>query len=643
MINVNKVYIQYGPRVVLNQVSCSIHERDKIGLVGLNGAGKSTLLKAIAGEISPHEGSIDRPNNSSLGFLHQDMDIPKGKTVIEETITAFEEQRHLQQRIAEVNEALAERSDYESDGYMQLINDLSTLNDRFTFLGGHSMEADAERVLKGLGFQQGDFNRLTDTFSGGWQMRIELAKMLLQRPDYLLLDEPTNHLDIESILWLERFLKDYPGCVLLISHDRTFLDKVTSRTIEIELGRLYDYKAPYSEYLELRKERREQMRSAYENQQKEIADKERLIDRFRAKANKAKMAQSLIKQLDKMERIELEEENKAEMRLSFPPAPRAGRIVLEAHQVRKAFGEKLVLKDVDFKLERAERVAFVGKNGEGKSTFSKILIGHLGAEGEVQKGHNVSIGYYAQNQSERLDPNLTVLETIEAESPAALRPKLRSILGSFLFSGEAVEKKVSVLSGGERARLALACLLLHPVNLLVLDEPTNHLDMRSKNVLKEALKAYDGALIVVSHDRDFLEELTEKTIEFNQKQLKTYLGDIRYFLEKREVDNFRDVSLGKKSGEEKAPNTPRPVKKSLSKEEQKEERRLQRSVKNAENKVTRLEESIAKAEREMGAEGVFGTEKYQRLLEKYEAEQAALEEAMETWESLMMEYEEKFE
>ncbi|HKK78341.1 MAG TPA: ABC-F family ATP-binding cassette domain-containing protein, partial [Phaeodactylibacter sp.] len=476
MINANNIFVKYGDRLLLDHINLVIAERDKVGLVGRNGAGKSTLLKIIAGHMSPHDGKVVLPSSSTLGFLHQEMNLPKGKTVMNETLTAFDEVRKLEKRIAEMNEEMATRSDYESDSYTQLLEEFSEANERFQLLGGQTMEADAERVLTGLGFKPSDMDRLTDEFSGGWQMRIELAKMLLQRPDYLLLDEPTNHLDIESIIWLERFLRDYQGAVIVISHDKEFLNNVTNRTVEVELGKVFDYKAPYKDFVTLREERREKQRQAYENQQRVIAEKERTINRFMAKANKTKMAQSMQKQLDKMERIEVDDADTAAMHLRFPPAPRSGQVVMEAKDLTKKYGELLVLKEVDLKLDRGDRVAFVGQNGQGKTTLAKIIVNNLTlTEGELKLGHNVQIGYYAQNQSDSLHAKLTVLETMEAEAPAELRTQVRNILGAFMFSGEDVEKKVSVLSGGERARLALACLLLHPFNLLVLDEPTNHL------------------------------------------------------------------------------------------------------------------------------------------------------------------------
>ena len=626
MITASNIFVKYGDRVLLDRINLVIGQSDKVGLVGRNGAGKSTLLKIIAGTMSPDDGQIARPGGSTLGFLHQEMNLPKGKTVMEETLTAFEEAKRLEQRINEIHKEMDHRTDYESDGYHRLLEEFSEANDRFHLLGGVSMEAEAEKVLKGLGFKQNDFNRKTDEFSGGWQMRIELAKMLLQRPDFLLLDEPTNHLDIESIIWLERFLKDYNGSVIVISHDKQFLDNVTNRTVEVELGNVYDYKAAYSKYVALREERREKQLSAYQNQQRVIAQKEQTINRFMAKATKTSMAQSMQKQLNKIERIEVVEEDTSTMNIRFPPAPRSGQVVLEGKKLSKAYGKLLVLDGVDIKLDRGDRVAFVGQNGQGKTTLAKIIVNELTlTSGELTLGHNVQIGYYAQNQSDSLHSNQTVLETMEMASPPEMRTRLRAILGAFMFSGEDADKKVSVLSGGERARLALACLLLRPFNLLVLDEPTNHLDMLSKDVLKQAILEYDGTLIIVSHDREFLSNLTTRTIEFRDRQLHDHLGDVNFFLEKRELDNMRDVELSKPAsngGPKAAP------KKELSHEERK---RLLRAVSNAEKKVERLEAEIAAIEKKMAAPDFYESPDAVKISQSYNDKQAELEKAMEEW------------
>ncbi|MEM9848525.1 MAG: ABC-F family ATP-binding cassette domain-containing protein [Bacteroidota bacterium] len=637
MITASNIYVQYGDRILLNNINVVIQPGEKIGLVGRNGAGKSTLLKIIAGDLSAQAGNVARPSNSTLGFLYQEMDLPKGKRVMEETLTAFEDLRKLEVRIEEINQEMAHRTDYESDSYMDLLNEFSEANDRFQLLGGDAMQANAERVLKGLGFEQSDFDRLTDEFSGGWQMRIELAKMLLQQPDYLLLDEPTNHLDIESIIWLEKFLQTYSGAIITISHDKEFLNNTTKRTVEVELGRLYDYKAAYSKYVELKAERREKMQATYSNQQKVIAQKERTINRFMAKATKTKMAQSMQKQLDKLERVEVADEDVATMNIRFAAAPRSGQIVVAGKDLVKSYGSLNVLDGVDFKVERGERVAFVGQNGQGKSTLAKIIVQNIDTtDGTLQLGHNVQIGYYAQNQSDTLGSNFTLLETMERYSPPELRPRLRNILGAFMFSGEDVDKKVSVLSGGERARLALACLLLNPFNLLVLDEPTNHLDMLSKAVLKNALLNYDGTLIVVSHDRDFLAGLTDHTLEFRNKQLYPYLGDVNYFLEKRALDDMRSVELqGSNSNSQNSEKSA--TKPTISREERKQ---LMKAVSQAEKKVERLEDKIAAIEQQMADESFYAQADSEQILKQYSQLKKDLDTAMETWEVVQLEWEE---
>lgn len=632
MITASNIFIKYGDRVLFNYLNLVVGDKDKMGLVGRNGAGKSTMLKLLAGEITPDSGQIDRPGNTTIGFLHQEMVLPKGKTVMQETLTAFAEAKQLEKRMEKLNEELGRRTDYESESYSKLLQDISDTSDRFHFLGGDRMEGDAERVLGGLGFKSKDMDRLTDEFSGGWQMRIELAKMLLQKPDFLLLDEPTNHLDIESIIWLESFLKDYPSSIVVISHDKTFLDNITKSTVEIELGKIHEYKAPYSKYVKLREERREILSSSYQNQQKVIAQKERTINRFMAKATKTKMAQSMKKQLDKMERIELDEADTAAMKITFPPAPRSGQIILQAKNISKSYGDLSVLENINLKLDRGDRVAFVGQNGQGKTTLAKILINQLNAtSGEVELGHNAQIGYYAQNQAETLDAQRTLLQTMEAAAPPEMRTRVRSILGAFLFTGEDVDKKVGVLSGGERARLAMACMLLRPFNLLVLDEPTNHLDMISKDVLKQALLDYDGTLIVVSHDRDFLKGLGNKTIEFRDRKLYEYLGDVQFFLEKRALENMRQVEMREKQSIAKVKN--KSSKPSLSKEDRQKQRDYQKAVLNAERKIARLEKEIEQYETTMGAPGFYESADAQSTLDAYNKCQKDLESTMETWES----------
>jgi len=639
MISLTNIFVKYGDRVLLDSVNIVIGVRDRVGLVGRNGAGKSTILKIVAGHNAPHSGQVVLPNGTTIGFLHQDMVLPKGKTVMQEAMTAFDRLKLLEKRIDDINVELGERTDYESDAYNDLLIELSESTEEFQMLGGGTMEAEAEKILSGLGFKTSDMSRLTDEFSGGWQMRIELTKMLLQRPDYLLLDEPTNHLDIESIMWLENFLQSYEGAVVVISHDKTFLDNVTKRTIEVELGNVYDYKANYTKFKILQKERRELQASAFNNQQKQIEHTEKLIEKFRAKANKAKMAQSLIKQLNRMDRIELDESDNATMRLRFLPAPRAGEIVVNIDKMVKSYGKLNVLDKVNFKLERGQRIAFVGQNGQGKTTLSKIIAGIENCnEGIAELGYNVELGYYAQNQAEALHPKMTVLETMELMAPPELRTRVRAILGSFMFIGDDVEKKVSVLSGGERARLALAGLLLKPVNLMILDEPTNHLDIPSKEVLKKALMKYDGALIVVSHDRDFLEGLTDRTLEFRDRKLHNHIGDIKALLAKRKMDNMRQVELRDKSVKEKG-NSNQKESYYGKKEFDKAKRKLERKVQNVEKKIERLETEIGNWEKKMANPSFYTEPNSDKKMETYKATKSNLEQVMEEWEGAQEELE----
>ncbi len=635
MISVSNVSVHFGERTLLDSVSFVIGPRDRMGLVGRNGAGKSTMMKIIANYETPNGGgTISKASNATIGYLHQDMALPKGRTVIDEALSAFDEVKALEKQIEELNHQLTIRTDYETDSYMDLIHEVSEATERHHILGGETAQADAERILRGLGFKTSDMNRLTDEFSGGWQMRVELAKMLLQRPDFLLLDEPTNHLDIESILWLERFMEDYPGAVVLISHDKQFLDNVTKRTVEIEMGKVYDYKANYSKYIEMRAERRELLINAYTNQQKMIADREKTINRFMAKATKTSMAQSMQKQLDKMDRIEIDEADIKSMNIRFSPAPRSGQVVVEAKGLSKSYGNLDVLSKVDLKLDRGERVAFVGQNGQGKTTLAKILIGELtNTEGEVILGHNVQVGYYAQNQAETLYKDNTLLETMEMHSPPEMRTRLRAILGAFMFTGDDSTKKVSVLSGGERARLALACLLLKPFNLLLLDEPTNHLDMISKEVLKEALMQYDGTLIVVSHDREFLAGLTNTTVEFRDQKLYEHLGDVNYFLEKRELDNMRDVELSTKVAATASSNG------AIKNGDDKDRKKAERTVQTAEKRIADLEKQVATFEKDMANTNFYNRSDSQKVIDKYKSVQNELATEMEKWESALVELE----
>ena len=631
MLTASNIYVQFGDRVLMDRVNLVVKLRDKVGLVGRNGAGKSTFLKILANEISPDEGSVTMPGGTTLAFLHQEIEIEQETSVIEEAMTAFEELKKLNEAIDKMNAEIASRTDYESDEYMSMLEKFSEYNERFAILGGESSEGEAVKVLKGLGFKDKDLHRQISEFSGGWQMRVVLAKMLLKKPDYLLLDEPTNHLDIESIIWLEQFLRNYHGAVIIISHDQQFLDNCTNRTVEIELGRLQDYKAAYSKYLELRKDVKEKSQAAFENQQKLIAQKEKTINRFMAKATKTKMAQSMKKQLDKIDRIEVESEDLGTMNLQFAPAPRSGQIVVEADKLQKNYGELNVLDGIDIKIERGDRISFVGQNGQGKTTLAKILVDKLDyTGGDLTTGHNVSIGYYAQNQAETLNGKITLLETMENHSPPEMRTKLRKILGAFMFSGEDVEKKVSVLSGGERARLALACMLLRPFNLLVLDEPTNHLDILSKEVLKEAIMKYDGTLIVVSHDRQFLSGLTEKTLEFRDRQTYEYLGDVNYFLKKRELANMREVELHKT----KAKQSTAKVQEQTPKIDTEKLKKLERQSQNIERKIEVLEKEIKATEEQMGVDGFYQSGEADKVLAAYNDKKSKLEELMGSWEEV---------
>jgi ATP-binding cassette subfamily F protein 3 len=638
MLTLSNIFVKYGNRTLLDSVNLVVKPGERIGLVGRNGAGKSTLLKIIADEMSPQEGNVVKPTHFTVGYLHQDMLLPKGKTVLDETMTAFAEVLALEQQLHDIQAELAVREDYETDAYHKLLEDMGDLTEHLHHLGHATTTADAERVLTGLGFLHADMTRLTDEFSGGWQMRIELAKILLRQPDLLLLDEPTNHLDIESILWLEDWLGKYPGMAIVISHDRRFLDNVTNRTVEIMLGRLDDYKAPYSRYVELSAERREKLASAYENQQRVIADRERTIARFMAKATKTKMAQSMQKQLDKMERVEIDEQDTSVMRLRFPDAPRSGEVVASAEHLTKRYGNLKVLENVDFQLLRGERVAFVGQNGQGKTTLAKILVNaETATSGKASLGYNVSIGYYAQNQAETLDPKITLLETMEKYSPPEMRTKLRAVLGGFLFSGEDVDKKVVALSGGERARLALACMLLRPFNFLVLDEPTNHLDMLSKDVLKQALLDFNGTLLVVSHDREFLSDLTTRTIEFRDHRLHEYLGDVNYFLDKRRLDNMRQVEMRTTSGGRSGSGYARPDEQSksgtaLTPEEKKQ---LQRTVQRSERRISEIEAELKKMEGKMAEADFYNKPESQNVLQKYNSGKSELEQVYDEWETAM--------
>jgi ATP-binding cassette subfamily F protein 3 len=552
MVSVNNISVLFGSFILLDEVSFLITRQERIGLTGRNGAGKSTLMKIIAGLQDPTSGSVERPRELTVGYLEQQMTVSDTTTVMEETLTAFAEIKALEQEIADATREIAERTDYESESYHNLCDRLHSAGERHQLLGGNDYTALAGQTLAGLGFSPDEFNRPTRELSGGWRMRVELAKILLRKPDLILLDEPTNHLDIESIMWLEGFLETYPGAVILVSHDRTFLDNVTRRTVEISLGKIYDYRVPYTQYTVLRRERREQQTAAYRNQRKMIDDTEKFIERFRYKPTKAVQVQSKIKQLKKLERIEIEDEDTSAMNIRFSPAPRSGTVVVEVAEASKRYGSHLVLERISLKIERGEKVAFVGRNGEGKTTLARMVLGQVDHEGTVRKGHNVSIGYFAQNQDELLNDELTVFETVDRIARGDIRTRLRDILGAFLFHGDDIDKKVKVLSGGERSRLAIVQLLLEPYNLLLLDEPTNHLDIRSKEILKQALIKFDGTLIVVSHDRDFLDGLVNKVYEFRNRKIRTHLGGIAEFLRSRKIESLRELEMRSGTGIKKS-------------------------------------------------------------------------------------------
>lgn len=635
MISANNISVFFGGQELFDKVSFMVNKGDRIGLVGKNGAGKSTLLRILSGELSPNEGSISTPNDSTLGFLRQDLDFEEGRTVQQEAELAFKEIKELEEKINAINLEMSERTDFETEGYMQLITDLNDLNERFGLLGGYSIQSEMSQVLLGLGFQLDDFSRQTNEFSGGWRMRLELTKILLSKPDILLLDEPTNHLDIESIVWLECWLKNYSGAVVLVSHDRAFLDAVTNRTIDLILGKAIDYKASYSKYVELRKDRQEKQIQSKKNQDKEVKQTKMLIDKFRYKKSKASFAQSLIKKLDKMEMIEVEQDETASMHFKFPPSPHSGKVTLKVNEVSKSYDELEVLKGINLLLERGEKIAFVGKNGEGKTTLAKIIVNSIPFEGQVEYGHQVKVGYYAQNQSELLDDNKTIIEVIEDAADEHSRPRVRDMLGSFLFSGDAAQKKIKVLSGGERARVALCKLLLEPVNLLIMDEPTNHLDMVSKDILKNALNKYDGTLIIVSHDRDFLQGLSEKVYEFKDQGIKEYLGDINEFLNAKKVVDFKQFEIENKQ-KVSSPKS----KDSKNKISYQERKQLDKDIKKTSNKVGNLERSVEALEKELKAldAELSQPDRYKELssqagfFESYQEKQQQLAQYISHWE-----------
>ncbi|MBP1838172.1 ABC-F family ATP-binding cassette domain-containing protein [Formosa algae] len=630
MLNIHNLSISFQGEYLFEEITFKLSQGDRVGLIGKNGAGKSTMLKIISKDLEPDSGQISADKDLKIGFLRQDIDFVLGRTVLEEAYQAFTEIKDLEAKMEYINEQFVTRTDYESESYHQLMIDLNDLQHQYEIVGGYNYQGNTERILQGLGFQREDFEKLTDTFSGGWRMRIELAKLLLQNNDILLLDEPTNHLDIESIIWLEGFLKNYPGAVAIVSHDKMFLDNVTNRTIEISLGRIYDYPKAYSQFLVLRQEIRDQQIASQKNQQKQIEQTEKLIEKFRAKASKATMAQSLIKKLDKIDRIEVDEDDNSVMTLNFPVSVIPGKVVVEANDIVKEYGDKKVLQGVSLHIERDSKTAFVGQNGQGKSTLAKIIVGELEHDGHLKLGHNVQIGYFAQNQAEYLDGNKTVLDTMIDAANEKNRSKVRDILGSFLFRGEEAEKYVRVLSGGERNRLALAKLMLQPFNVLVMDEPTNHLDIKSKNVLKEALKRFEGTLLLVSHDRDFLQNLTDKVVEFKDHKIKEYLGDIDFYLEERNVENLREVE--KRNVIKDQPKE----KKAASYEDQKKLKSLKNRLSKIESQINELEKDIKKLDLDLASN-------YDELAAKpdffdaYNNKKKKLKTLMSDWEDVQME------
>lgn len=631
MLNIHDLSVSFSGDYLFENVTFRLGAGDRIGLIGKNGAGKSTLLKILSGEVEPDSGVIAFDKEIKIGFLKQDIDFVKGRTILEEAYQAFDEILYVEDQLEKSNNELVERTDYESDSYHELIDKVSDLTHRFDILGGYQYQGNTEKVLLGLGFKRDDFNKLTDTFSGGWRMRIELAKLLLQNNDILLLDEPTNHLDIESIIWLENFLKSFSGAVVLVSHDKMFLDNVTNRTVEISLGKIYDFNKPYTRYLVLREEMREMQLAAQKNQAKKIEETEKLIEKFRYKATKASMAQSLIKKLDKVERIEVDEDDNSVMNISFPVSQTPGKVVLEIEKVTKAYGDKIIFKDINLFIERGSKIAFVGQNGQGKSTLIKAIMNEFDYDGSIKIGHNVQLGYFAQNQADYLDGEKTLLDTMIDAATDSNRSKVRDMLGSFLFRGDDVEKKVKVLSGGERNRLALAMLLLKPINVLLMDEPTNHLDIKSKNVLKAALKNYQGTLLLVSHDRDFLQGMTDKVYEFKDQKIKEYLGDINYFLEERNASDMRDFEQKKDANIQAKQEVVVKQQKSLSYDDQKRLKTLNNKLSKAESTITDLEKKIAKADLELAKD-------YEKLMNDakwfaaYEKLKSDLDKTMEDWE-----------
>lgn len=635
MYYVRDISVKYGERILLDEISFMISPNDRIGLIGRNGAGKSTLLKIIASQSKADEGFLEFPSRTTIGYLRQEFELDESQTVLAETMSCHEDALALQKDLDQLNQTLATREDYESEAYSRLLEDLASLTGRLEHFNIATLEIETIKILKGLGFSDTDFQRQVSEFSGGWKMRIELSKLLLRKPDLLMLDEPTNHLDIESIIWLEQYLIDYPGTVIVISHDIQFLEQVCNRMIEVELGSIYDYKLKYRQFLEEKEKQKTIQLAAYENQQRDIAQKEKTISRFMAKATKTKMAQSMQKQLDKVERIEVPTEITKAMSIRFAEVPRSGREVIKAVDVTKSFDQKTVFKNINITVERGDRIAFVGQNGQGKTTMAKIIAGILEpSSGYIEEGSNLFLSYYAQNQSELLDLKSTILQVMEEKAPEEMRSKIRSVLGSFLFSGDDVDKKVSVLSGGERARLAMASLIMKPCNFLILDEPTNHLDIYSKEILKSALKEYSGTLLLISHDRDFLSGLTNKVIEFKDSNTKEFLGDIEYFLNKKKMDNMRSVELQKSNlvGTESGSGV------SQSKQiDSEDKRKLKKQIQQVEREIEKLENALGLLEMKLSDPNFYMDNGFTEANKQYKSLQDSLEEKMLLWETLSFE------
>jgi ATP-binding cassette subfamily F protein 3 len=629
MFNANQITVSFGGETLFEEISCRLGKGDRVGLIGKNGAGKSTLLRLMAQENAPTSGSFALEKNCKIGYLPQDLDFESGRTVLEEAYLAFDEIRKIEQRQDHIHKFMETTQDFESQSYYDMLDELNELNTRYEMIGGYYYQSQTEKILLGLGFTMEDLNAPTDTFSGGWRMRIELAKILLKENDILLLDEPTNHLDIESIIWLEQFLKKFKGALVMVSHDRMFLDQVTNRTIEIVQQRLFDFKKSYSKYMVLREELRTQQQAAQKNQEKEIQQTEKLIERFRAKASKASMAQSLIKKLDKIERIEIDPEENKKIKFEFGISHQPGKIILETNEIAKSYGDKQVLNHVNLEIERGEKIAFVGQNGQGKSTLAKIIVSEIDYDGHLRLGHNVQLGYFAQNQSTYLDGNQTVLESAEDSATPENRTKVRDLLGAFLFPGEAVDKKIKVLSGGERNRLALCKLLLQPFNVLIMDEPTNHLDIASKNVLKEALLKFKGTLILVSHDRDFVQGLCEKVIAFRDQEVKPFLGDINAYLEDKKLSSLKELEKRTKEKEVKS-----------SAKANAENSVNQKKVRSNQQKINRVEQQISRLEKEIKAIDVELEINYDQTIaapnffDAYQQKKKDLESLMQKWEDL---------